>query len=106
MAEIGAPSPVKAVQYDSQADILIFSFTETPRSAVTEEAADEVWVRYDPETHQVISVDMLNFSASFQYFWRGFEKLSGCSQMNVHTNSRLELSISRAFWLFVGRHSC
>ena len=63
MAEPNESSPVKAIQYDSQADILSFSFTETPRSAVTEEAADEVWVRYDPQTHQVISVDILNFSA-------------------------------------------
>ena len=29
---------------------------------MAEEAADEVWVRYDPQTHRVIPVDILNFS--------------------------------------------
>jgi len=63
MAENDERSPIKAVQYDPQADILSFSFVDTPQSAVAEEAADEVWVRYDLQTHQVISVDILNFSA-------------------------------------------
>ena len=63
MAETSEHSLVKMVQYDPEADILSFSFTETPRSAVAEEAADEIWVRYDPQTRQVLSVDVLNFSA-------------------------------------------
>jgi uncharacterized protein YuzE len=63
MAENDERSPIKTVQYDSQADILSFSFVDTPQSAVAEEAADEVWVRYDLQTRQVISVDILNFSA-------------------------------------------
>jgi uncharacterized protein YuzE len=63
MAKNGEQSPVKAVHYDAQADILTFSFTDTPQSAIAEEAADEVWVRFDPQTHQVVTVDILNFSA-------------------------------------------
>lgn len=63
MAENGERSPVSAVQYDAQADILTFSFTDTPQVAVAEEAADEVWVRYDPQTHRVVTMDVLNFSA-------------------------------------------
>ncbi|MBI3800762.1 MAG: DUF2283 domain-containing protein [Deltaproteobacteria bacterium] len=63
MAENGERSPVTAVQYDPQADILTFVFTEVPQPAVAEEAADEIWVRYDPQTHKVITVDVLNFSA-------------------------------------------
>lgn len=63
MAKNGEQSPVKAVHYDAQADILTFSFTETPRAAIAEEAADEVWVRFDPQTHRVVTVDVLNFSA-------------------------------------------
>ena len=62
MAENGERSPVISVRYDAQADILTFAFTEAPQSAVAEEAADEVWVRYDPQTHRVITVDILNFS--------------------------------------------
>jgi uncharacterized protein YuzE len=63
MAENGERSPVTAVQYDPQADILTFVFTEVPQPAVAEEAADEVWVRYDPQTRRVVTVDVLNFSA-------------------------------------------
>lgn len=63
MAENGERFPVTAVQYDAQADILTCAFTETPQPAVAEEAADEVWVRYDPQTRRLITVDVLNFSA-------------------------------------------
>ncbi len=50
MAENGERPPLIAVQYDDQADILTFTFTAVPQPAVAEEAADEVWVRYDPNT--------------------------------------------------------
>jgi uncharacterized protein YuzE len=63
MAENGERPPLIAVQYDDQADILTFTFTAVPQPAVAEEAADEVWVRYDPKTRRVITVDVLNFSA-------------------------------------------
>jgi hypothetical protein len=63
MAENDERSPVTAVQYDPQSDILTSMFTQVPQPAVAEEAADEVWVRYDPQTHRVITVDVLNFSA-------------------------------------------
>ena len=63
MAETGARPPLIAVQYDEQADILTFTFTAVPQPAVAEEAADEVWVRYDPKTRRVITVDVLNFSS-------------------------------------------
>ena len=59
MAENSEHSPVITVRYDAQADILTFAFTKAPQSAV----ADEVWVRYDPQTRRVITVDVLNFSA-------------------------------------------
>ena len=61
MAENGERPPLIAVQYDDQADILTFTFTAVPQPAVAEEAADEVWVRYDAKTRRVISVDVLNF---------------------------------------------
>ena len=50
------------VHYDRQGDILTFSFTKEPQPAVAEEAADEIWVRYDLDTHRVVTVDFLNFS--------------------------------------------
>jgi uncharacterized protein YuzE len=61
MAESRDQLPVITVQYDNQADILSFAFSEVPQPAVAEEAADEVWVRYDPKTRRVITVDVLNF---------------------------------------------
>ncbi|MEE4358306.1 MAG: DUF2283 domain-containing protein [Desulfococcaceae bacterium] len=50
------------VFYDRESDILTFSFTEKPKPAIAEEAADEVWVRYDEKTKRIVSVDVLNFS--------------------------------------------
>ncbi len=49
--------------YDDQGDILTFSFTKSPQPAIAEEAADDVWVRFDPQTNKVITVDVLNFSS-------------------------------------------
>jgi uncharacterized protein YuzE len=66
MAENGERPRLITVQYDDQADILTFTFTAGPQPAVAEEAADEVWVRYDPTTRRVITVDVLNFSARVQ----------------------------------------
>lgn len=50
------------VQYDPVGDILTFSFTPKPVPALAEEAADEIWVRYEPDTNRVITLDVLNFS--------------------------------------------
>jgi uncharacterized protein YuzE len=63
MAKKREDFPVITAHYDDQADILTFTFTAAPQPAVAEEAADEVWVRYDPKTRRVITVDVLNFSA-------------------------------------------
>ena len=63
MAENRDGPSIITVHYDNHSDILTFAFTETPQPAVAEEAADEVWVRFDPDTRKVISVDVLNFSA-------------------------------------------
>ncbi|MGB9872513.1 MAG: DUF2283 domain-containing protein [Anaerolineae bacterium] len=63
MAENGDFRNLIRVHYDREGDILTFSFTPEPQPAVAEEAADEIWVRYDPDTHQVVTVDILNFSA-------------------------------------------
>lgn len=62
MAENRDGPSVISVHYDDQSDILTFAFTDAPQPAVAEEAADEVWVRFDPHTRRVITVDVLNFS--------------------------------------------
>ena len=52
--------PIKA-KYDSDADIMTFSFTKQPKAAIAEEIDDDIWVRYDPQTHQMITLDVLHF---------------------------------------------
>lgn len=59
-------SPVIKTDYDAFGDILTFSFTEKPQPAVAEEVADEVWVRYDQQTHRVVTIDVLHFLARVQ----------------------------------------
>ncbi len=61
-------SPVKAY-YDPNSDTLTFTFTLAPQPAVAEEMADEVWVRFDPSTKQIITIDVLNFSMRLQANW-------------------------------------
>ncbi len=62
MAESVDLSKLIDVRYDRQGDILTFYFTPEPQPAVAEEAADEIWVRYDLDTKRVVTVDLLNFS--------------------------------------------
>ena len=59
MAESKDGPSIITAHYDNQSDILTFAFTETPQPAVAEEAADDVWVRFDRDTRRVISVDVL-----------------------------------------------
>jgi hypothetical protein len=65
MEESGKEFPIR-VSYDSAEDTLTFSFTPSPIAGVAEEAADEVWVRYEPATRHVLTVDVLNFSKRVQ----------------------------------------
>jgi len=62
MADNGNFRQMIDARYDPQGDILTFSFTKEPRPAVAEEAADEIWVRYEEDTQRVVTVDILNFS--------------------------------------------
>lgn len=50
------------VGYDSEEDILTFNFTRAPEAGIAEEAADEVWIRFNPDTRRVLTIDVLNFS--------------------------------------------
>jgi len=69
MPKSHSTSPVINVQYDPQSDTLTFMFTLTPQPAIAEEIADEVWVRFDPQTKQIITMDVLNFSLRLQANW-------------------------------------
>jgi uncharacterized protein YuzE len=52
-----------SVDYDKDGDILTYSFTKSPQIAIAEEAADDIWVRFVPETNNIITIDVLNFSS-------------------------------------------
>ncbi|NCO40975.1 MAG: hypothetical protein COZ06_35885 [Armatimonadetes bacterium CG_4_10_14_3_um_filter_66_18] len=66
MAAQSQTGPVVSVSYDQSSDILTFAFTPKPQPAVAEEAGDEVWVRYDPLTRHVVTVEVLNLGARVQ----------------------------------------
>jgi len=66
MAQQQDTSSVIKVQYDEEHDILTFNFTATPQKAIAEEMADETWVRYDPKTHRIITIDVHHFSTRLQ----------------------------------------
>ncbi len=55
-------TPIVKVHYDEAEDTLIFMFNPHPRPAVAEETGDEVWVRYDPNTQEVVTMEVLHFS--------------------------------------------
>ncbi len=55
------PKDTLTAQYDAEQDILYLLFTEKAQKAIAEETDDEVFVRYDPETRKVISLEFLCF---------------------------------------------
>ena len=50
------------ISYDQPADILTFTLTTPPRLGVAEEVDDEVWIRFDPETNRILTIDVHHFS--------------------------------------------
>lgn len=50
----------------AEQDILYLSFAGKAREAIAEEVGNEVFVRFDPETQQVVDVEFLDFRARLQ----------------------------------------
>lgn len=50
--------------YDDEGDVLYLSVGD-PRPAVSEEPGDDVLLRHDVETGEVVGLTVLNFSARF-----------------------------------------
>ncbi len=65
MAKKKSANGLKA-KYDADQDILYLTFTKRARKAVAEEVGDEVFVRYDSETHAVIGIEFLNLSTRLE----------------------------------------
>ena len=60
MAQEAETKPL-TVYYDEEQDVLYLSFTREAREGIAEEAGDEVFVRYNPLTKDIINVEFLNF---------------------------------------------
>ncbi len=48
--------------YDLEQNIFYLLFTDKAKKAIAEEVEDEVFVRFEPDTQKVVSVEYLNFS--------------------------------------------
>ena len=52
------------LQYDAEGDVLYASLG-APQPAITDEADDDVWLRYCPPRPEVVGVTVLNFRRHF-----------------------------------------
>jgi len=50
-----------SAQYDREADVMYFTMG-APREAISEEVADGVFERRDPESNEVVGVTIMDFS--------------------------------------------
>lgn len=60
MAQEAETKPL-TVYYGEEQDVLYLSFSREAREGIAEEAGDEVFVRYNPLTKDIINVEFLNF---------------------------------------------
>lgn len=52
--------------YDAEQDILYLTFAKRARKAIAEEVDDETFVRYDPDTREIVDIEFLNLSARLE----------------------------------------
>jgi len=50
--------------YDRKGDVLYISI-DTPREAISKETEDDILIRMDPMTHEIIGFTILNFAERF-----------------------------------------
>ena len=50
--------------YDKEEDVLDIAIGK-PQKAVSEEATDDVVMRFDPKTHDIVGFTIINFSSVF-----------------------------------------
>jgi uncharacterized protein YuzE len=66
MAKEKPNSTAITVNYDAETDILTLIFTDTPQIGLAEEADDEIWVRYNPQTCHLLTMDVHHLSKRLQ----------------------------------------
>lgn len=50
-----------SIEYDAEEDILYLLLTDKATKAIAEEVSDEVFVRFEPGSKKVVSIEVLNF---------------------------------------------
>lgn len=48
-------------EYDEEQDIFYLCFKEKAQEAIAEEMGDDIFVRFDPNTNDIITIEFLNF---------------------------------------------
>ena len=65
---VGETGPVDCLKakYDAEQDILHLVFGDQAREAIAEEVGDGIFVRFEPDAHEIVDIEFLNFSARLE----------------------------------------
>ncbi|ETR67450.1 MAG: hypothetical protein OMM_11587 [Candidatus Magnetoglobus multicellularis str. Araruama] len=53
-------------EYDTDEDIYYLCFSDKPREAIAEEAGEDVFVRFVPDTNEIVTIEFLNFRSRLE----------------------------------------
>lgn len=53
-------------EYDKDEDIYYLCFTDKPREAIAEEAGNDIFVRFVPDTNEIVTIEFLNFRSRLE----------------------------------------
>ena len=53
-------------EYDNDVDIYSLCFSDKPREAIAEEAGEDVFVRFVPDTNEIVTIEFLNFRSRLE----------------------------------------
>jgi len=53
-------------EYDNDEDIYYLCFSDKPREAIAEEAGEDVFVRFVPDTNEIVTIEFLNFRSRLE----------------------------------------
>jgi uncharacterized protein YuzE len=53
-------------EYDNDVDIYYLCFSDKPREAIAEEAGEDVFVRFVPDTNEIVTIEFLNFRSRLE----------------------------------------
>ena len=53
-------------EYDKDEDIYYLCFTDRAKEAIAEEAGNDVFVRFVPDTNEIVTIEFLNFRSRLE----------------------------------------